>query len=531
MLDEDVWAYGESLREMAVSKGLQHIKFARIVDVLGIHHNGLEKDEYTTHASCYRRELIAKFGDPSFDIRRQISEDKDTCMTYRGYLKFLAADLKRCSSIEVSSTKRKFKRYVKDVATAMIIRGKVDITKSVHEAILTNNRSQVFAKALQSSFSDYVRLSIHPSIGMSKLPIQLIPQTANTFGMTPWHCSIAVGIDGFYRTVHASDVALTHDLVHHNGRPYCFRERSDLYNWGEMNVSFEHLYPCGMIVRPSIDTGGQSSLRSIDMAKLRGLAEYHSPIIARGFAEPTDCEFFVRKADEFGKVVSPTRGTDDLNLPEEGVPKHNHDVVVETEEGLPTDVVDILRSATVKDEHVHETSDAPDKTLNIHDSTLARYWSFPAPRISPLTHPPRSTFSTSTDLPPAGSAPTLFATSRLFFQHLPFPHTAETLAIVRWRLLDDISPTPDINPSATHALIVRHPVHQTPCLCWHDQWSAPETQHPRTDVSFEGASPDLAGMIDRLLRDRRVCARVLSERGDLVVYDRVGMLRAGKGGA
>ena len=123
--DEEVWEYGESLRAMAVANCFQCIRFLRIGDVLGIHHNLLSKEEYMIHASCYRRELIAKFGDPNFDVRKQIRDDKDTCMTYRGYLKFLAVDLKQWSLGEVTNTKGKFKKHVKEVALAMIVRGKV----------------------------------------------------------------------------------------------------------------------------------------------------------------------------------------------------------------------------------------------------------------------------------------------------------------------------------------------------------------------------------------------------------------------
>ncbi|MCJ1283298.1 hypothetical protein MMC26_002626 [Xylographa opegraphella] len=492
--DEEVWAYGESLREMAVSKGFRYIRFARILDLLGIHHNGLAKEEYTTHASCYRRELIAKFDDPNFDVRRQIRDDKDTCMTYRGYLKFLAVDLKQCSSTEVRSTKGKFKKHVKDVATAMIVRGKI------------------FAKALQSSFSDYVRLSIHPSIGKTKLPIQLIPQSTDSLGMTPWHCSIAVGIDGSYRTVHAVDVALTHDLVHHNDRPYCFREKSDLYNWGEMNVSFEHLYPSGMIVRPGTDTVGQCSLRSVDMAKLRGLAEYQSPIIVRGFAEISDSDLIVSKADDFGKIVSTRQGTG-LPVSEEVISKQNYDVVFKIDKTLLIADLDVLPVTAVKDEHVHETSDTQVNTFPAHDSTSARF-----------------DFFICTQPPPAGSAPTLFATSRLFFQHLPSPHTAEELETVTWHE-EVAASTSTADSPLPHALVVRHPVSNTACLDWHDRWSATGTHPLPTRVSFENATQDMARTIDRLLYDRRVSLRFVCEKGDLVVCDRVGVLRAGAGGA
>ncbi|MCJ1399865.1 hypothetical protein MMC11_003068 [Xylographa trunciseda] len=486
--DDEVWEYGECLRALAISKGLQYIRFSRIGDVLGIHHNGLKKDEYMTHASCYRRELIAKFGDPNFDVRRQIKDDKDTCMTYRGYLKFLAVDLKRCSSTEVTSTKAKFKNHVKDVATAMIVRGKI------------------FAKALHSGFPDYVRLSIHPSVGKTKLPIQLIPQRTGAFGMTPWHCSIAVGIDGSYQTVHAADVALTHDLVYHNGRPYCFRERSDLYDWGATRVSFEHLYPCGLIVRPNTETEEQPSLRSIDMVKLRDLAEYQSPIIARGFAEATDPDLFISKAHEFGEGLPPSQETQSLHPPGENVSKRSYNVIIENDSAIPLVDDDILQLNTVEEEHAQDMTDTQDSELEIYESPSARL-----------------EFSTCIDTPAAGSGYTLFAASRLFFQHLPFPHTTEELENVTWRAenTDPAADTPTDQP-----LIVRHPVHKTPCLRWHNQWSASPTQLPAYHVSTGNANLDLTSTVNQLLHDRRVCLRFTFEKGDLLVYDSISTLRA-----
>ena len=528
--DEDVWAYGESLREMAVSGGLQHIKFARIVDVLGINHSGLPKDEYTTHASCYRRELIAKFGDPDFDVKRQIRDDQDTCMTYRGYLKFLAVDLKRSSSAEETSTKGKFKKHVKDVATAMIVRGKVHIPDTISKTNITNNRAQIFATALQAGFADHVRLSIHPSLGKTKLPIQLIPQSAGSFPMTPWHCAIAVGIDGAYRTVHAADVVLTHELVHRHGRPYCFREKSDLYDWGEMEVSFEHLYPCGLVVRPSAGSGGPCALRDIDVAKLRGLAEYQSPIIARGFAATTEHDVLVSNAQEFGKGFSPRPGAEGLLLPEEEASKPTRDVTVETDDASPIHDTGMLQATTTREEPIPKTIHTHDPPIKIHDSPSATYGHRTPPTPSLTTHSPRFEFSTCTATPPLGSTPTLFAASRLFFQHLPLPHTAEALERVTWRIHDTASASAADDTSTTYALVVRHPTSKAPYLQWHDQWSASETHRPRTYVSVENASQDLVGTVDRLLRDRRVCLRVSCEKRDVVVRDRVGVLRAEAGG-
>ena len=54
---------------------------------------------------------------------------------------------------------------------------------------------QAFAAAIESKCKDHVRLSIHPSVGQTKLSVPLIPQVDGTI-MTPWHSSVSVGVDG-----------------------------------------------------------------------------------------------------------------------------------------------------------------------------------------------------------------------------------------------------------------------------------------------------------------------------------------------
>lgn len=113
---------------MAVAKKFRNIKFVRIGHLLGGYYSDtLTKHEYLTHAGCYRRELIAKFEDPTYNPHEHILNDKDTCLTYRGYLKFLFHDLKYSSMIEPTWSHTRYKKYVKEVATAMIVRGKVRI--------------------------------------------------------------------------------------------------------------------------------------------------------------------------------------------------------------------------------------------------------------------------------------------------------------------------------------------------------------------------------------------------------------------
>ena len=122
--------------------------------------------------------------------------------------------------------------------------------------------------------------------------------------MTPWHCAIAVGVDGSFKTVHVANVRDTHDVVLQNGRPHHLREKSDLWDLGDVKIEFEHLYPCGLIVRPAVgdDAASTPSFRDVDALKVRKLAELQSPVILRGFAETTDRELYLKKAGEIGEI-------------------------------------------------------------------------------------------------------------------------------------------------------------------------------------------------------------------------------------
>ena len=163
---------------------------------------------------------------------------------------------------------------------------------------------QTFAAAIEANSKDHVRLSIHQSSGQNKLSIPLIPQPGKGILMTPWHCAIAVGVDGSFKTVHVANVRDTHDMILQNGRPHHLREKSDLWNLGDVEVDFEHLYPCGLIVRPAVgaDAASPPSFRDIDVLKVRRLAELQSPVILRGFAETTDRELYIKKAGEMGEI-------------------------------------------------------------------------------------------------------------------------------------------------------------------------------------------------------------------------------------
>lgn len=164
--------------------------------------------------------------------------------------------------------------------------------------------TQAFARAIRESCSDHVRLSIHPSRNENKLSISLLP-TETSF-TTPWHSTLALRLDGTVTTGHREQFAAddTFELIHEQGRPSYFREKSPLLSWGEAKggIICEPVYPAGMIIRPAAGRN-KMSMEDIDAEKVRGLAEVNSPVVLRGFAKTTNRDLFVAKSHQFGKPL------------------------------------------------------------------------------------------------------------------------------------------------------------------------------------------------------------------------------------
>lgn len=101
--------------------------------------------------------------------------------------------------------------------------------------------------------------------------------------MTPWHCSIAVTAKGQFRTVHASEVRSNFDLVEKDGRPYYFRDRSDIWKW-DAPVEFDFIYPKGLVVKASPVDGQQPKFGPAELKKVKEISKVFSPVIPLGFA-------------------------------------------------------------------------------------------------------------------------------------------------------------------------------------------------------------------------------------------------------
>lgn len=130
MRDRDVWAYGEALRTLSVRQGFKHIEFSRLQDLVHIAvPNELDQITYVSNATNFRLALLSKFSNPEFNASLKIKDDEDTCLTYRGYIKFLSTDLQDVYPIGDSRTKSQFKKGIEYVAKQMLFRGDVSSSR------------------------------------------------------------------------------------------------------------------------------------------------------------------------------------------------------------------------------------------------------------------------------------------------------------------------------------------------------------------------------------------------------------------
>jgi hypothetical protein len=156
---------------------------------------------------------------------------------------------------------------------------------------------------------------------MVKLSIPLIITNDETFPRTPWHCVMAVGIDGSYSTVHSKDVRDTHNLIYHKGQPYYHREKSPLWDDWDQNIIFEPEFPNNLRVYPNESTN-KRTLSADQMEKLRSLSQnYIGKILVYGFTNseevflpPSPCQagasIFERTESQLSQVVTASQDQD-----------------------------------------------------------------------------------------------------------------------------------------------------------------------------------------------------------------------------
>ena len=351
---------------------------------------------------------------------------------------------------------------------------------------------------MKGTFSDYIRLSIHPSNELSEKKISVSVLPTDTSFTTPWHCCIAFNLNGTTTTGHRAtfDADDRYELVLQDGRPSFYREKSDLLSWGQEGggIECEPLYPAGLMLRPAAGTNALS-IEDVDGPKVRALAEINSPVILRGFAKTRDRELFVKKAHDlgtptgwkFGLVLevkdggANSRGLNNV-LSAEWMPFH-YDGLFKTEKRQRADGTEELVST-----------------------------------------PPGFQVFTSVTTSPPDTGFTLFSTSTLVARYLPHDLPLEKLRGLTWNVSTSSF---DATVLRGLPLVVDHPSTGQACLRFHEPWPQSKTSFAPTHVEIENSSDEkwdseaICTALTDLLHDRRVVYWHAWQKGDLLINDNV----------
>ena len=142
------------------------------------------------------------------------------------------------------------------------------------------------------------------------------------------------------------------ELIHEDGRPSFFREKSPMFSWAESDggISCDPLYPAGMMIRPK--TPGSLSIENIDASKVRELVERNSPVILRGFSKTTDRDLFTKTAHEFGTPTGWKFGLV-LEVKDRGADTRGLNNVLSAE-WMPYHYDGLFKTTVQKDDHGNE---------------------------------------------------------------------------------------------------------------------------------------------------------------------------------
>ncbi|KAF2997565.1 hypothetical protein E8E13_001424 [Curvularia kusanoi] len=476
--DHTVWSYGQALRQLTKTKGYTHLEFARLKDLLGISSLRDASDDmaYAATAPSVRLALMHRYGNfdwATMTNESYVKEDENKRLTYCGYLKFLALDLADTYPVGPGRTKSAFKRGVEVIAKSMLKRG------------------EAFARAVRENYPEHIRLSIHPSTGEDKISINILPVQKT---VTPWHSTVAIKVDGTVlagqRKTFEEDTSM--ELVFEDGRPSHFRERSDLYHWDNSTaVTFEPLYPCGIMIKPSAGPKALS-IHSIDAPKVRQLAELNSPVILRGFTQTKNRDAYVAKSYELG-VPTPWKFGLVLEVKDRGAEGQGLNNVL-SQEWMPFHFDGMFKTQ----KHVRE-----DGTEYL------------------VPNPPRFQFFAAVTPSPKNTGYTLFSSSKLVFENFPSGNGLEAMEKLTWAVKTasfDASVIDDM------PLVVKHPATGKPCLRYHERWPQEKTRFDPTEVTVSNGDDSVCDLLEALLHDRRSCYWHSWQEGDLIVNDNISML-------
>lgn len=282
------------------------------------------------------------------------------------------------------------------------------------------------------------------------------------------------------------------ELVYEDGRPSYFRERSALYQWDcSRAVTFEPLYPCGVLIRPS-ENAKTLTIEDVDAQKVRELAQHNSPVILRGFARAKDRDAFLAKSYELG-IPTPWKFGLILEVKDRGNEGQGLNNVL-SQEWMPFHFDGMFKT---------------EKHIRGDGSTYL------------VPNPPRFQIFVAVTPSPRNTGYTLFASSRLVLSNLPKHHSLKHLESLKWSVK-----TTSFDQSVIDGmpLITQHPSTAQPCLRYHERWPQERTRFDPTEVEIENGDQSVCDTLEELLHDRRVCYWHSWQEGDLVVNDNISML-------
>ncbi|KAI6445494.1 hypothetical protein MCOR22_004279 [Pyricularia oryzae] len=482
--DRDVWDYGEALRNMSAAAGLHHIEFSRLQDLMPHNVNlpaHVDEKAYVDNAAAIRSEFLDAYNDDLYDASLGISQSDDTCMTYRGYIRFLQTDLEHVLPLSDTRSKSQYKKEIEQTAKKMLHRG------------------DAFARAIKTKFGgDCIRLSIHPSTGSTKIPVSPLP--TDGIYTTLWHCTIAFRLDGTVSTAPRSTFEgdATLELVQDaQGVPSYFCEKTDLLSWGgnKGGIVAEPIYPSGWLICPA--TPGAMDISDIDAAKVRALSELNSPVVLRGFSGTTSRDALVAKAHEFGKPL-PWKFGLVLEVKDRGADARGLNNVLSAER-MPFHFDGLFKT---EKQYSQETGEE---------------------ELVPV--PPHFQLFAAVTPSPPDTGYTVFSTSRLIFRHLADKGlSVEQMRGMRWSARTSAF---DASVIRNLQLVVDHPSSGRPCLRYHEPWPSSRTVFDQTIIELQGgdistgSSSEICAKIDSVLHDRRVAYYHSWEEGDLLVSDNI----------
>ena len=127
---------------------------------------------------------------------------------------------------------------------------------------------------------------------------------------------------------------------------------------------------------------------------------------------------------------------------------------------------------------------------------------------------------------PKGTGRTLFTPSRLVFQNLPHLYTLDYLRNLKWSVRTK-------GFGADHRLaglplIDEHPSTKLPIFRFHEHWPSSRTTFEESVVTIDDLSEEegtrVRDALEQTMYDRRVCARVEWEKGDVLISDNIALL-------